>query len=78
MFPASTAHTKMMYSSSNLKTSIKASTGNKSHDVQEALKKKQVTVYMLAFCAVIVTMGWILCSGSKLEMGSRSLKDPRE
>ncbi|XP_054833014.1 RNA-binding protein 27 isoform X2 [Eublepharis macularius] len=40
MFPTS-AHMKMVYSSSNLKTSIKSTTGNKSHDVQEVLKKKQ-------------------------------------
>lgn len=34
-------HPKMIYSSSNLKTPSKLCTGSKSHDVQEALKKKQ-------------------------------------
>ncbi|XP_072846316.2 RNA-binding protein 27 isoform X1 [Pogona vitticeps] len=41
MFPASAGHTKMVYSSSSLKTSIKPVVGNKSHDVQEVFKKKQ-------------------------------------
>ncbi|XP_063148435.1 RNA-binding protein 27 [Candoia aspera] len=41
LFPSSTAHTKTLYSSSNLKTGNKSGTGNKSHDVQEVLKKKQ-------------------------------------
>ncbi|XP_053154466.1 RNA-binding protein 27 isoform X2 [Hemicordylus capensis] len=41
MFSTSTSHTKMVYSSSNLKTSIKPGAGNKSHDIQEVLKKKQ-------------------------------------
>uniref|UniRef100_A0A670IYV2 RNA binding motif protein 27 n=1 Tax=Podarcis muralis TaxID=64176 RepID=A0A670IYV2_PODMU len=41
MFPTSIGHSKMVYSSSNLKTSIKPGTGNKSHDVQEVFKKKQ-------------------------------------
>ncbi|XP_025026318.1 RNA-binding protein 27 isoform X2 [Python bivittatus] len=41
LFPSSTAHTKMVYSSSSLKTGNKTGTGNKSHDVQEVLKKKQ-------------------------------------
>ncbi|NWH74258.1 RBM27 protein, partial [Piaya cayana] len=40
-FPASTSHSKMVYSSSNLKTSMKPGAGSKPHDVQEALKKKQ-------------------------------------
>ncbi|NXY48762.1 RBM27 protein, partial [Ceuthmochares aereus] len=40
-FPASTSHSKMVYSSSNLKTSMKPGVGSKPHDVQEALKKKQ-------------------------------------
>ncbi|XP_025065306.1 RNA-binding protein 27 isoform X2 [Alligator sinensis] len=40
-FPTSTSHAKMIYSPSNLKTSMKPGTGSKSHDVQEALKKKQ-------------------------------------
>ncbi|XP_074865849.1 RNA-binding protein 27 isoform X2 [Carettochelys insculpta] len=40
-FPTSTSHTKMVYNSPNLKTSLKSGTGSKSHDVQEALKKKQ-------------------------------------
>ncbi|KAM6056016.1 RNA-binding protein 27-like isoform 2-T2 [Chlamydotis macqueenii] len=40
-FPTSTSHSKMVYSSSNLKTSMKAGAGSKPHDVQEALKKKQ-------------------------------------
>uniref|UniRef100_F7DIL7 RNA binding motif protein 27 n=1 Tax=Ornithorhynchus anatinus TaxID=9258 RepID=F7DIL7_ORNAN len=34
-------HTKMVYSSTNLKTSSKSGAGTKSHDVHEALKKKQ-------------------------------------
>ncbi|KFM12130.1 RNA-binding protein 27, partial [Aptenodytes forsteri] len=41
MFPTSTSHSKMVYSSSNLKTSMKPGAGSKPHDVQEALKKKQ-------------------------------------
>ncbi|XP_066472938.1 RNA-binding protein 27 [Tiliqua scincoides] len=41
VFPTSASHIKMVYSSSNLKTSIKPCTGNKSHDVHEVLKKKQ-------------------------------------
>ncbi|XP_039340392.1 RNA-binding protein 27 [Mauremys reevesii] len=40
-FPTSASHTKMVYNSPNLKTSVKSGTGSKSHDVQEALKKKQ-------------------------------------
>ncbi|XP_010577079.1 RNA-binding protein 27 isoform X4 [Haliaeetus albicilla] len=40
-FPTSTSHSKMVYSSSNLKTSMKPGAGSKPHDVQEALKKKQ-------------------------------------
>uniref|UniRef100_A0A663F7X3 RNA binding motif protein 27 n=1 Tax=Aquila chrysaetos chrysaetos TaxID=223781 RepID=A0A663F7X3_AQUCH len=40
-FPTSTSHSKMVYSSSNLKTSVKPGAGSKPHDVQEALKKKQ-------------------------------------
>ncbi|XP_044310243.1 RNA-binding protein 27 isoform X1 [Varanus komodoensis] len=40
IFPTSTSHTKMVYSSSSLKSSIKPSAANKSHDVQEVLKKK--------------------------------------
>ncbi|XP_035758729.1 RNA-binding protein 27 isoform X2 [Egretta garzetta] len=40
-FPTSTSHSKMVYSSSNLKTSMKPGGGSKPHDVQEALKKKQ-------------------------------------
>ncbi|XP_074959132.1 RNA-binding protein 27 isoform X4 [Phalacrocorax aristotelis] len=40
-FPTSTSHSKMVYSSSNLKTCIKPGAGSKPHDVQEALKKKQ-------------------------------------
>ncbi|XP_025901606.1 RNA-binding protein 27 isoform X2 [Nothoprocta perdicaria] len=40
-FPTSTTHSKMVYSSSNLKTSMKPGAGSKPHDVQEALKKKQ-------------------------------------
>ncbi|CAM5160048.1 unnamed protein product [Natator depressus] len=40
-FSTSTSHTKMVYNSPNLKTSVKPGTGSKSHDVQEALKKKQ-------------------------------------
>ncbi|KAK9406609.1 RNA-binding protein 27 [Crotalus adamanteus] len=44
LFPSSTTHTKMVYSSSNLKTGNKSGTGNKSHDVQEVLKKKQETM----------------------------------
>ncbi|XP_038628075.1 RNA-binding protein 27 isoform X2 [Tachyglossus aculeatus] len=34
-------HTKMVYSSTNLKTTSKSGAGTKSHDVHEALKKKQ-------------------------------------
>ncbi|XP_058021943.1 RNA-binding protein 27 isoform X4 [Ahaetulla prasina] len=41
LFPSSTTHTKMVYSSSSMKTGNKSGTGNKSHDVQEVLKKKQ-------------------------------------
>uniref|UniRef100_A0A663MPS2 RNA binding motif protein 27 n=1 Tax=Athene cunicularia TaxID=194338 RepID=A0A663MPS2_ATHCN len=40
-FPTSTSHSKMVYSSSNLKTTMKPGAGSKPHDVQEALKKKQ-------------------------------------
>ncbi|XP_065500259.1 RNA-binding protein 27 isoform X2 [Caloenas nicobarica] len=40
-FPTSTSHSKVVYSSSNLKTSMKPGAGSKPHDVQEALKKKQ-------------------------------------
>ncbi|XP_065547031.1 RNA-binding protein 27 isoform X3 [Lathamus discolor] len=40
-FPTSTSHSKMVYSTSNLKTSLKPGAGSKPHDVQEALKKKQ-------------------------------------
>ncbi|OXB76652.1 UNVERIFIED_CONTAM: hypothetical protein H355_008691 [Colinus virginianus] len=40
-FPTSTSHSKMVYSSSNLKTAMKPGGGPKPHDVQEALKKKQ-------------------------------------
>ncbi|KFZ55585.1 RNA-binding protein 27, partial [Antrostomus carolinensis] len=40
-FPTSTSHSKMVYSTSNLKTSMKPGAGSKPHDVQEALKKKQ-------------------------------------
>ncbi|KAM6408864.1 RNA-binding protein 27-like isoform 1-T1 [Rhynochetos jubatus] len=40
-FPTPTSHSKMVYSSSNLKTSMKPGAGSKPHDVQEALKKKQ-------------------------------------
>ncbi|OXB53992.1 hypothetical protein ASZ78_009148 [Callipepla squamata] len=40
-FPTSTSHSKMVYSSSNLKTAMKPGAGPKPHDVQEALKKKQ-------------------------------------
>ncbi|NXC40351.1 RBM27 protein, partial [Penelope pileata] len=40
-FPTSTSHSKMVYSSSNLKTAMKPGAGSKPHDVQEALKKKQ-------------------------------------
>ncbi|XP_030360070.1 RNA-binding protein 27 isoform X4 [Strigops habroptila] len=40
-FPTSTSHSKMVYSTSNLKTSLKPGVGSKPHDVQEALKKKQ-------------------------------------
>ncbi|KAM6249022.1 RNA-binding protein 27-like isoform 3-T3 [Spheniscus humboldti] len=40
-FPTSTSHSKMVYSSSSLKTSMKPGAGSKPHDVQEALKKKQ-------------------------------------
>ncbi|KAM7042371.1 RNA-binding protein 27-like isoform 3-T3 [Acridotheres tristis] len=41
IFPTSTSHSKMVYSSSNLKTTLKSGAGSKPHDVQEALKKKQ-------------------------------------
>ncbi|NXM66387.1 RBM27 protein, partial [Serilophus lunatus] len=41
IFPTSTSHSKMVYSSPNLKTSLKSGVGSKPHDVQEALKKKQ-------------------------------------
>ncbi|XP_027499267.1 RNA-binding protein 27 isoform X3 [Corapipo altera] len=41
IFPTSTSHSKMVYSSPNLKTSLKSGAGSKTHDVQEALKKKQ-------------------------------------
>ncbi|KFV20522.1 RNA-binding protein 27, partial [Tauraco erythrolophus] len=40
-FSTPTSHSKMVYSSSNLKTSVKPGAGSKPHDVQEALKKKQ-------------------------------------
>uniref|UniRef100_A0A8D0HBX3 RNA binding motif protein 27 n=1 Tax=Sphenodon punctatus TaxID=8508 RepID=A0A8D0HBX3_SPHPU len=43
-FSASTGRTKMVYSSSNLKAAVKPGTGAKSHDVQEAFKKKQETM----------------------------------
>lgn len=42
IFPTSTSHSKMVYSSPNLKTTLKSGAGSKPHDVQEALKKKQV------------------------------------
>jgi len=38
----------MVYSSSNLKASMKPGAGSKPHDVQEALKKKQVLYDLLA------------------------------
>ncbi|NXO13216.1 RBM27 protein, partial [Oriolus oriolus] len=41
IFPTSTSHSKMVYSSPNLKTALKTGAGSKPHDVQEALKKKQ-------------------------------------
>ncbi|NXQ17607.1 RBM27 protein, partial [Peucedramus taeniatus] len=41
IFPTSTSHSKMVYSSPNLKTTLKSGAGSKPHDVQEALKKKQ-------------------------------------
>ncbi|XP_016160699.1 PREDICTED: RNA-binding protein 27 [Ficedula albicollis] len=41
IFPTSTSHSKMVYSSSNLKSALKSGAGSKPHDVQEALKKKQ-------------------------------------
>ncbi|NWW41500.1 RBM27 protein, partial [Panurus biarmicus] len=41
VFPTSTSHSKMVYSSPNLKTTLKSGAGSKPHDVQEALKKKQ-------------------------------------
>ncbi|XP_030911094.1 RNA-binding protein 27 [Geospiza fortis] len=41
IFPTSTSHSKMVYSSPNLKTALKSGAGCKPHDVQEALKKKQ-------------------------------------
>ncbi|NXS32573.1 RBM27 protein, partial [Pomatostomus ruficeps] len=41
IFPTSTSHSKMVYSSPNLKTALKSGAGSKPHDVQEALKKKQ-------------------------------------
>jgi len=44
-FPTSASHSKMVYSSSNLKTAMKPGAGSKPHDVQEALKKKQVWCY---------------------------------
>ncbi|NXW60157.1 RBM27 protein, partial [Eurystomus gularis] len=40
-FPTSTSHSKMVYSASHLKTSMKPGAGSKPHDMQEALKKKQ-------------------------------------
>ncbi|NWW45641.1 RBM27 protein, partial [Pedionomus torquatus] len=40
-FSTPTSHSKMVYSSSNLKTPMKPGAGSKPHDVQEALKKKQ-------------------------------------
>ncbi|KFP85243.1 RNA-binding protein 27, partial [Apaloderma vittatum] len=40
-FPTSTSHSKMVYSSSNVKTCMKPGAASKPHDVQEALKKKQ-------------------------------------
>lgn len=46
-FPTSTSHSKTVYSTSNLKTPMKPGAGSKPHDVQEALKKKQVLCYML-------------------------------
>lgn len=47
-FPTSTSHSKVVYSSSNLKASLKPGAGSKPHDVQEALKKKQVLYYSSA------------------------------
>ncbi|NXM21705.1 RBM27 protein, partial [Ploceus nigricollis] len=41
IFPTSTSHSKMVYSSPNLKTALKSGAGSKPHDVQEVLKKKQ-------------------------------------
>uniref|UniRef100_A0A8C0U7M0 RNA binding motif protein 27 n=1 Tax=Cyanistes caeruleus TaxID=156563 RepID=A0A8C0U7M0_CYACU len=41
IFPTSTSHSKMVYSSPNLKTTLKSGAGSKPHDVQEVLKKKQ-------------------------------------
>ncbi|XP_021398766.1 RNA-binding protein 27 isoform X2 [Lonchura striata] len=41
IFPTSASHSKMVYSSPNLKTTLKSGAGSKPHDVQEALKKKQ-------------------------------------
>ncbi|RLV86649.1 hypothetical protein DV515_00015830 [Chloebia gouldiae] len=41
IFPTSTSHSKMVYSSPNLKTTLKSGAGSKPHDMQEALKKKQ-------------------------------------
>ncbi|NXJ92151.1 RBM27 protein, partial [Corythaixoides concolor] len=40
-FSTPTSHSKMVYSSSNLKTPMKPGAGSKPHDMQEALKKKQ-------------------------------------
>ncbi|NXY89082.1 RBM27 protein, partial [Alcedo cyanopectus] len=40
-FQTSASHSKMVYSASHLKTSMKPGAGSKPHDVQEALKKKQ-------------------------------------
>lgn len=46
-FPTPTSHSKMVYSSSNLKAAMKPGAGSKPHDVQEALKKKQVLCCVL-------------------------------
>uniref|UniRef100_A0A8C5UAR3 RNA-binding protein 27 n=1 Tax=Malurus cyaneus samueli TaxID=2593467 RepID=A0A8C5UAR3_9PASS len=44
IFPTPTSHSKMVYSSPNLKTTLKSGAGSKPHDVQEALKKKQEAI----------------------------------
>ncbi|XP_030067446.1 RNA-binding protein 27 isoform X2 [Microcaecilia unicolor] len=41
MFPSSAAHTKMVYTSTSLKTAVKPAAVSKSLDIQDALKKKQ-------------------------------------